>query len=266
MTFNTYIINLDKDVNKYKKLSKSLNSKNINHERFSAIYGKHIGNKYNNHIMKHKCLVPKNILGIGLSHYFVCKNHFEKSDDYAFVLEDDAVLLFDDKNDVEQIIKSAPPDWDIILLYAQGITNYRNNTWNTSFLTGSAIAYIINKNGYNKWFGNNFKVDGHVDATRIIRTVDGTNLKVYKTPVIMVKPDDTNISSSSTNYGTAIKYFDNIINCMFCDTFETRTTYFTASQAIKYKLLRIPYLDIELDAFMIVIIVLLIIIITYCVI
>ena len=41
-----------------------------------------------------------------------------------------------------EIIQQAD-DWDIILLYAQGITNYKNNTWKTHIGMGS--AGIFNK-------------------------------------------------------------------------------------------------------------------------
>lgn len=252
MTFDTYIINLDKDKQKFNKLSSSLSSKNINHKRFSAIYGKDMGNTYDKYIVKHKSFVPKNILGCSLSHYFVCKQHFDNSDNPAFILEDDAVLLFKNKNDIDNVIINAPPDWDIILLYAQGMTNYKKNTWDTTFFTFSSIGYIINRNGYNKWYPTNFKIRGHNDLTRLIKKFDGTGLKMYKTPIMMIKPDDTNISSTSTNYKHMIKNIDDILDNYFYDALETDVTNFKASQILKYKILRVPYIDFDIDSLMIV--------------
>jgi GR25 family glycosyltransferase involved in LPS biosynthesis len=248
MDFNTYVINLDKDKCKYDKLSSSLNAKRIKHMRFSAIYGKNINNQYDEHIVSYKNFIPKNILGCGLSHFFVCRDHFKKTDAPALIFEDDAVLLFKDKDDINNVIDSAPHDWDIILLCSYGITNYKSKSWNTNRFSGSTIAYIINKKGYNKWLGDDFKVDGHIDWNRMNKYAKDKNFKVYKTPVAIVEPDSSNISSTSTNYSQYTQTFDKIIDHIFYDKYETGITGFRASQCIKYKSIRIPYIDIELDS------------------
>jgi len=252
-SFDTYVINLDKDKCKYEKLSNSLNAKHIKHTRFSAIHGKTINNQYDEHIVNYKDFIPKNILGCGLSHFFVCKNHFKKTDKHAFILEDDAVLLFNNKDDIHNVIDSAPHDWDIILLCTYGITNYKSNSWDTNRFSGSTIAYIINKKGYNKWLGDDFKVDGHIDWNRMNKYAKNKKLRVYKTPVAIVKPDLENISSTSTSYARYInlKPLDDILDSIFYNTFETGITGYTASQCIKYKSIRIPCVGVELDSFQI---------------
>ena len=244
MSFDTYVINLKKDTHKYEKLSKALNSAGISHKRFDAIYGKEVGNEYDEYLHKYKQFIPKACLGCGLSHYLVAKKHFEKDNQkVAFIFEDDASLKFKNQADINNIIKQAPEDWDIILLYTQGVTNYKKNTWDSGPIAGSCISYLINKKGFDKLY-KDFQLLLLPDVHRIIQTKQNKDLKVYKTPSIMVLPDESNISSTST---TNSRYFDNLLNSFYSDVLESELTGFTASMAVKYKLLRLPFFDYELD-------------------
>ena len=247
MSFDTYVINLEKDKENYEILAKKLQDVNIESTRFNAIYGKEVKDEYDEYISKNKDFIPKSCIGIGLSHYFVCKEHFSKDKPkVAMILEDDATILFNDKKEIEQILKNAPKDWDIILLYTQGITNYKEDTWEITPISGSSIGYLINENGYKKHF-KDFKVLGHVDLQRIKLGNENKDFKIYKTPKPMIMPNSENISNTSSVSGWYRNYLDTFLNEYFHKELESDITNYTGSMVSKYKLFRIPDTDIELD-------------------
>lgn len=247
MSFDTYIINLEKDKESFESLSKILKEKSIDAIRFNAIYGKEIQNEYDDYISKEKDFLPKSCIGIGLSHYLVSKQHFENDNNkIAMILEDDADILFKDKKEIDKVIKDAPEDWDIILLYTQGITNYKDNTWETSPISGSSIGYLINKKGFEK-FLKNFKVSGHYDNQRIKFASKHKEFKVYKTPKPLVFPNENNLSYTSSKDAWYRQFLNPLLDNYFYNELETDITHYTGSMASKYKLFRIPETNIELD-------------------
>ena len=46
MNYETYIINLKQDNDKYERMQNRLDNLNIKYTRFDAVYGKHIGDQY----------------------------------------------------------------------------------------------------------------------------------------------------------------------------------------------------------------------------
>ena len=72
--FETYVINLQNDINNFYTLKKELNLRGIQPKRFNAIYGKNIKNlqKYNKYLSPYcKNFCPKSVIGCGLSHYIL---------------------------------------------------------------------------------------------------------------------------------------------------------------------------------------------------
>ena len=76
MSYDTYIINLKQDTDKYERMQDRLDNLNIKYTRFNAVYGKNIGNEYNDLIIN-KPILPRCAIGCSLSHYLVCKQHFD---------------------------------------------------------------------------------------------------------------------------------------------------------------------------------------------
>lgn len=254
MSYYTYVINLKKDISKYKNIKKNLDNVGIKFTRFNAIHGKKIGDKYNTIINNKECL-PKSLIGCGLSHYIVCKEHFARhKNKIALILEDDAIPLFNDNGTIDKIIKDAPKDWNIILLYTQGITNYKDNTWNTNKYMLSTLAYLINYKGFLKRYPKNYKIWFHTDTERSF-----TNCKIYKTPKMYFKPDYTTISSTSSSKNNIINFYYNFLDNLLMEKFETDVTGFSGSMAVLYNIFKIPYTNIELNTIDVVIMSLLII-------
>lgn len=240
MEYNTYIINLKRDHVKYKNISNRLNSIGMEHTRFDAIDGRNINSKYDDYISQYKPFIPRAIIGCGLSHFLACKEHFDKDKDkVALILEDDAIPLFKSKNYINTIIDKAPNDWEIILLYTQGKTNYKDKTWDSNKYMGSTMAYLINYNGYKKRY-DNYKLVTHTDIERTY-----TNCIIYKTPDMCFVPDSCESSTSSNNKSFNILY--QFLDNFYSRELESELTGFTGSMVSRYKIIRIPYVEIELD-------------------
>ena len=241
MSFDTYIINLKQDVDKYNRMASRLHDVGIKYNRFDAIYGKNVKNEYDQYISTYKEFIPRSIIGCGLSHFLTCKNHFNQDNKkVALIIEDDAVPLFKDKNSINQIISDAPKDWEIILLYTQGKTNYKDNTWDAGPCMGSTMAYLINYKGFKKRY-DNYKLSTHTDVERGL-----SNCIVYKTPQMYFEPEFSE-SSTSSLYNKSLAPLYNFFDSLYFEELETDITGFSGSMLSRYKLLRLPYIDIEFD-------------------
>ena len=58
MSFDTYIINLKQDVDKYNRMASRLHDVGIKYNRFDAIYGKNVKNEYDQYISTYKEFIP----------------------------------------------------------------------------------------------------------------------------------------------------------------------------------------------------------------
>lgn len=232
MKYNTYVINLKKDIERYNNLSKLLKNVNIDFTRFDAIDGKNVLNEYDKHInLKFKHFIPKSVLGCMLSHA-VLSEYIYKNDenDYALILEDDIIPNFKDKRIIDKEISKAPKDWDIILLFCQGLCDYNKNTNKLGDNNGgSTAAYIINKKGLYKQ--STYKYSSHVDMQRKL-----LKLNIYKTkkPIFLIdKNFESNNKTNSINLLTKIKV--------------PFTNNFSLDDLVYYKMVRIPIIYYELN-------------------
>lgn len=219
--FNTYVINLENDKEKYRDILKNLSKCNIKPIRFNAIDGrKKLLPEYYN-LVSQFCMeyCPFSVIGCGLSHLLVA-NQFHKYDpnDFCLILEDDAKPLTSNiKQEIKEVIENVSPDWDIIRLYCQGFCNYDYNhkkigTQYRKPLTGSNCAYLLSKRGAHKI--KEMKLKWHIDVQFV-----SSNLKIYdiKSPLFV---PESKISSSYTNnnkvlpkiFGYKLGKYDNTID------------------------------------------------------
>jgi len=132
MNFRTYVVNLKRDIDRFHQLKKSMKERNIDIERFDAIYGKEIDNfdPYQNYISSYcQYFCPRGLVGCGLSHFILLDmiyQNYQKTKDteYTLILEDDVIPIFNNKKDIDDIIKNIPSSCDILLLYCQGLCGY----------------------------------------------------------------------------------------------------------------------------------------------
>jgi GR25 family glycosyltransferase involved in LPS biosynthesis len=219
--FNTYVINLENDKEKYRDILKNLSKCNIKPIRFNAIDGRKKLLPEHNALVSKSCLeyCPFSAIGCGLSHLLVA-NQFHKSDpnNFCLILEDDAKPLTSNiKQEIKEVIDSAPLDWDIIRLYCQGFCNYDYNHKKRAMqyrkpLTGSTCAYLLSKRGSQQI--QSMRLKWHIDAQFV-----SSNLKIYDITSPLFIPD-SNISTSYTNnskilpkiFGYKLGKYDNTID------------------------------------------------------
>lgn len=252
--FNTYVINLKKDIHRFYKLKNDMLQKNINVIRFDAIYGKDIKNygKYNKYLSKYcEYFCSRGLIGCALSHYILLnkiynnyKNNIIKNE-YTLILEDDAIPLFDDIEEINYAIENIPNDCDTLLLYCQGSCNYNKNKnlyIKNKNIIGSTVAYIIKNSSIPKFIKN--KIIFHVDLQWY--NTKNINVYIYNKMLFSVNKNES-YNKGSYNFN----YFDNFIK--YDNT--------TVSESLNYKVFRIPILNIELTLFEMIIYLIIIIII-----
>jgi hypothetical protein len=147
-SFDIYLINLDKDAGRLEKFQN-----NISPNQFIRIPGIH-GNEHEFHdnqevFFTSRYFAPKSALGCAMSHRLAARTFLDTSDkSFALICEDDAEpRLHNYIEKIEESIKHAPPDWDMIKY--DYLPNYNIGKYNkvpSLILT----AYLINKKGAEK--------------------------------------------------------------------------------------------------------------------
>ena len=153
------------------------------------------------------------------------------------IMEDDIFVSKDFNKHVTNIMNMVSKDWDIILLYCQGICNYKNNSYKLGVIPGGAVAYLINKTGQEK--SKNIKLISHID----IQWYGTSNLNIYKRPRPLFTTDESTPSTTSNEKYNFLKFFDYLLG----NIFECNLSANCASKYLSYKIIRIPCTNIELD-------------------
>ena len=216
LKYRTYVINMDKDVERYNKIASYYHNSDLSHlplERYSAVVGKNVEptdwltddaiNDFkqvlNNGYRTHHYQLTYGGIGCFLSHYNLAKQLLgeKKNVDAYIVFEDDTAIPRNLLSHIERNISELPEDWDYLMFYtirANGdpITNKLNKLKSFWGLNG----YIINKKGARKLVEetNANKIDGQIDSY-LSRMIQQKKMNVYATKKHLVKSNavDTNI-------------------------------------------------------------------------
>jgi GR25 family glycosyltransferase involved in LPS biosynthesis len=215
MKYRTYVINMDKDVERYDKIASYYHNSDLSElplERYSAVVGKNVEptdwltddaiNDFkqvlNNGYRTHHYQLTYGGIGCFLSHYNLAKQLLsEKNVDAYIVFEDDTAIPRNLLSHIETQMSELPEDWDYLMFYtirANGdpITNKLNKLKSFWGLNG----YIINKKGARKLVEetNANKIDGQIDSY-LSRMIQQKKMNVYATKKHLVKSNavDTNI-------------------------------------------------------------------------
>lgn len=215
MKYRTYVINMDKDVERYDKIASYYHNSDLSElplERYSAVVGKNMEptdwltddaiNDFkqvlNNGYRTHHYQLTYGGIGCFLSHYNLAKQLLsEKNVDAYIVFEDDTAIPRNLLSHIETEMSELPEDWDYLMFYtirANGdpITNKLNKLKSFWGLNG----YIINKKGARKLVEetNTNKIDGQIDSY-LSRMIQQNKMNIYATKKHLVKSNavDTNI-------------------------------------------------------------------------
>jgi GR25 family glycosyltransferase involved in LPS biosynthesis len=197
-TFDIYVINLDKDVDRLKKINNYLE----NYVRIPGIYGANEDFIKNNDIFYlSRYLCPKSVLGCFMSHRLALKTFLENSNkEYGLILEDDAEPCFENYMEkINESIQNAPSNWDIIKLDYLPKYNLIHQHSYTKYPSLITTAYIINKKTAEKIMKE--KMIYHIDIQLIFM-----GLNIYNNPEIIFQQ----IWDEDNNSNNRIKSFYNI--------------------------------------------------------
>jgi len=168
-SYPIYYINLERSPERREFMEKQFNDIGIMDKvtRIDAIDGKKIENdivkgEINkgkvqgiNYIVKNTTDLTKSELCCTLSHFMAIKTAYEKGDEVALILEDDAYLGMIElwSHSLKEYVKRLPEDWECIQLYSGNYDFKKSKNmyslWNkkTDFTT---VSYLINRNGMKK--------------------------------------------------------------------------------------------------------------------
>jgi GR25 family glycosyltransferase involved in LPS biosynthesis len=173
-----YIINLEKDKDRWDYISNQCKKINLNINRFDAIYGKNLPEDHpdiKKYIMDNNLRdkrlnygIPLNPgqIGCALSHIKIWEEAYEKGYENILIFEDDAIIPDDFNEKINPILKSLPENWDYLSLncaYCQG-QDFNENLYKVLFNL-CTVSYMLSKNGIKKLLDtiNKFKIDEAID-------------------------------------------------------------------------------------------------------
>jgi len=171
-----FIINLEKDKERYKHICNQLDSNNLkNYERIDAIYGKNVYDNYNTKLRPAE-------LGCYLSFQKACHAIIKQDLEYGIVLEDD-ITLTEWASKLEEIIKTIPTSFDVCWI-GNSRAKWPRNTCN-----------LIPDYDYEKL--SKYKIN---DFVYKIEDVSGSNYPIGGYGLVVSKKGAMKILSETNNY------------------------------------------------------------------
>ncbi len=236
-----YWINLDRSYNRKNQMEELLSNFNIKNERITAVDGKNMKmediNKYIINQQNKKCSIYE--YACTLSHLNTILKFSQSNYNYALICEDDISLDFAKYWDkpISQIVKEAPSDWEIIMLFSTTQQKVSNDfTLKTPdvpiYGTG---AYILSKSAaikvINKIYKNNkfiFLPESKCEADSYIFYLFKTYSYKYPYFVSKLSNDSTIHPENLENHKKS--YYNSVKN------WESKTEHFTVNK-LNYVLL-----------------------------
>lgn len=249
MVFNTYVINLDKDIDRWKKQSSILKSIGINPTRVRGLLGNEVSQDFISQHFTNSCQLtcPKSVYGCVSSHLLTFKTFLDTDPaPFALILEDDAYPLFNNVSVLYEFIKTIPPpsDWDMFTLHCDG--NCPENKVTPKALSVSGAAYLISKRGAEKLLQHKFA--HHIDLSTnlipgFVKLLSPKNFFWTDEDSVMINSaTPTSNNRIETNQWSTI---DQILDILF-KTFIIERGEKTWKHIRNYKAIRLPYTQIEL--------------------
>jgi GR25 family glycosyltransferase involved in LPS biosynthesis len=152
-----------------------------------------------------------------ISHLDTIQEFNKSGYNVALVLEDDASLEFKTywKKSINEVIQNAPNDWEIITLYhnCPSDKNFNDNEYENHLYKkyGYTLAYIINKNGSDKFISSHVKNNKYAlkntpEHIADVYLYEHIKTYVYKYPYFVMKSNnDSEIHSDHINNQNAEK-------------------------------------------------------------
>lgn len=217
INIHSYIINLDKNKNRYQRTISYYNASDINGvipvDRFSAIYGKtvvledwldketieEIEKVENNNTREYHHQLTRGGVGCFLSHLELYKRLIKDNEYNGYlIIEDDVQINPEIKSHIDYSLKNIPIDWDIILyswIRVGSQPTLHSSIDKVDYFWGMQF-YLINKRGAESIVCEveNVKIDGQIDSylSRMCKQ-NKLNVYVYNKKIVSENSNQTDI-------------------------------------------------------------------------
>jgi GR25 family glycosyltransferase involved in LPS biosynthesis len=272
---NVYLINMDKDIERLKKVTKECKKFNINFERLSGVDPLKLSKKELDKYVTKTCqnICPNGLVGCGISHMKIYEDALKNNYKNILVLEDD--VYFDDElyEELDKAMSELPKDYDILYLGCSGMCDKKqvynmdlylifhlifyflskckskcnneckikkkiNNKYiHVPEIPLTAHAMIISNKGCKKLLNLIEKLNYHIDITIAIKSNE-LNIYTTKKRLIYQTWNDSKNSGMSSNY-LLNNYFKDIKN-----NYDVPYSYLFNTYVIKIYNTNITLLDI----------------------
>lgn len=146
-SYSTYLINLDRSTDRLELMKKEFYKSSLSYERISAIDAKKL--KGDEYIIKNKYdrdLLPGEI-GCYLSHVYTLEKFLKTDNEFALIIEDDAILPKNLKHSVEEVIAqygelTSKHQWDVLKLNSRRRYIKIKDVKNTNLFIGACGTSI----------------------------------------------------------------------------------------------------------------------------
>jgi glycosyl transferase family 25 len=197
-----FIINLDKDVNRYQKCLKQMNDYDIkNFERFPAINGSGLTEKEKKNLTTDVgyIIASTSMIGCGTSHINIWKKIIKEGINKTLVLEDDFILKDNFINNFNHYYKYCPENYDILYLTDNLLHNKNikikdiNDYYYKQLLISQTVGYIISIEGARKLLNYINKITYHIDVELAFLSLINSNINIIslKEPLIYQTYDNS---------------------------------------------------------------------------
>jgi len=219
-----FVINMDKDTERLKKITAVLSRQNITFERIPGVPGKDV--KHDDRLTDFcNNFCADSAKGCALSHRNAWDIAYERGYESILVFEDDADIPDDLSVQLQSIWHTKPDDYDIISLgiecfgrennnvyhIFQNITGLQATPYNNNFLSVKGQlgthALIISKQGIEKL--RSHKINTHIDIEITIWSIQYNNLNIYTVDTFTIDQNDNEFESNnspSKKYPTIANY------------------------------------------------------------
>lgn len=135
----TFVINLDKDNERFQNIKTNLEKNNIKFKRFPAVYGENINTNTINKYFKNDKL-SKGQMGCSLSHIKLLQKISKENNMKKYIIMEDDAYIIDDSYYVLNKFLNMIDNWDLVYIGGNKIygKKYKKN-----------IIIPLNKEGYN---------------------------------------------------------------------------------------------------------------------
>lgn len=210
MSYKVYYINLDKSTERRVFMENQFKKLNIPIERISAVYGKELDQdllkkeKKKHNILAHFPYPNDGEIGICLTHFKLWKFLSKQPEDFAIVLEDDALVHKDFFKDLEQLLSQITINDFLDISGKKGFYSLKKTELLKKFLMPPVlmIGQIIGKNAAQKLTDNLSDYYAPIDVMK--QDVYKHKVPLYSTNKQYVISDDKKMGGSTIQQNNMI--------------------------------------------------------------